>query len=81
MTSRFATGGYEPRFKVTRTDSKPIDPARRYTVLDFSGADPHAVKALSVYADSVEAENPQLAADIRRNLADPANAPAQHDAG
>jgi hypothetical protein len=71
-------GGYEPRFNVTRTDGKAIDPTRRYMVLDFSGADPEAVEALRLYADLKETINPQLAADLRRHIANPATAPAQH---
>ncbi|MDC9825662.1 hypothetical protein PRN20_18160 [Devosia sp. ZB163] len=79
MTSRYKTGGLEPRFVINRADGKAIDPSRRYSlVLDFSGADPHAIAAANAYADSVEVENPELAADIRAALANPANAPAQH---
>lgn len=79
MGSRYAQGGLEPRFIIERIDGKPIPASRRYSlVLDFSGADPHALKAAHAYADSVEAENPQLAADIRAAVADPTTAPAQH---
>lgn len=77
--SRYGSGGFSPRFVVTRTDGKPCRPEARYMVLDGSGADPHAVKALGVYADSVRGENPELAADIDKMLAGawPADA-AQH---
>ncbi|PDT79933.1 hypothetical protein [Sinorhizobium sp. BJ1] len=78
MTSRANTGGYEPRFTIERTDGKPIAADRRYMVLSFDGSDPEAVKALEFYADLKTAANPDLAADIRANIADPANAPAQH---
>lgn len=67
--SRFGSGGFSPRFTVTRTDGKPCRPGARYMVLDGSGADPHAAKALRVYADSVREENPELAADLDRMLA------------
>jgi len=80
--SRYATGGFAPRFNVTRTDGKPIRPEARYVVLDGSGADPHAVLALRVYAASVRAENPAMADDLERMLA--GNWPAelsQHGAG
>lgn len=77
--SRYAKGGLEPRFVVERADGKPIDPSRRYClVLDFSGADPHAIVAAIAYADSVQAENPQLATDIVYALAMPEIAPPQH---
>lgn len=66
--SRFRQGGFGPRFVVSRTDGKPCRPEARYVVLDGSGADPHAVKALTVYADSVRADNPQLADDLVRML-------------
>lgn len=75
----YMQGGYEPRFIVRRADGSAIPASRRYMVLDFSGADPHAIKALEHYAASVESENPNLAADIRKNLADPAAAPSQHE--
>lgn len=77
--TRATVGGLEPRFTIERIDGKPIPADRRYSmVLDFSGADPHAVVAANAYADSIEATNPDLAAGIRAALAAPANAPAQH---
>jgi len=76
--TRSNTGGYEPRFIIERTDGKPINPDRRYMVLSFDGSDYEAVKALLHYAELKEPTNPELAKDIRRNIADPANAPAQH---
>lgn len=79
MTQGFKQGGLEPRFIIERADGKPIPSDRRYSmVLDFSGNDPHAVKAANAYADSIEAENPDMAAGIRAALADPTNAPPQH---
>jgi hypothetical protein len=67
-TSRYGSGGFSPRFVVTRADGKPCRPGARYMVLDGSGADPHALKALSAYAESVRAENPELAAGLDRML-------------
>jgi hypothetical protein len=64
--SRYASGGFEPRFVVTRTDGKPCRPEARYMVLDGSGYDQHATLALRVYALSVRGENPRLADDIER---------------
>lgn len=79
MNTRATSGGFEDRFRVTRRDGKPIREGARYIVLDYSGADPHAVSALRAYADSIEADNPQMAADLRAALANPSEWPAQHD--
>lgn len=77
--SRATSGGLEARFIVERADGKPIDPSRRYSlVLDFSGADPHAVIAARAYADSIRPINPQVADDIDVAIANPSAAPAQH---
>jgi Lar family restriction alleviation protein len=73
-------GGFTARFDVTRTDGHPIDPARRYIVLDYAGSDPHAIVALRTYADSIEADNPQMAADVRDAIEHPENWPTQHSA-
>jgi hypothetical protein len=79
MTSNAKHGGLEPRFIIERQDGQPIKADRRYSlVLDFSGADPWAISAAKAYAAACEAENPQLAADIRAAIANPADAPAQH---
>jgi hypothetical protein len=78
MTTRAISGGYEPRFNITRADGQPIPADRRYMVLSFDGSDPDAVEALLFYAGRVEASNPALAADLRRHIANPAEAPAQH---
>jgi hypothetical protein len=51
--------------------SIPVDPAAAYFVLRIDGGhDPHAPRALACYADSVEADNPELAEDIRKWLAE-----------
>lgn len=77
--SRFSSGGFSPRFSIVRTDGKPCRPSARYMVLDGSGADPHAIKALRAYAESVRTENNELAADLDRMLAgDWPAAMAQH---
>jgi hypothetical protein len=72
------TGGFEDRFRITRTDGKPCRPDARYLVLDYAG-DPHADAALRAYADSIEGENPQMAADLRDAMENPQKYPAQHD--
>ena len=76
--TRQSTGGFEDRFRVTRTDGKPVRPEARYIVLDYAG-DPHAQKAIEAYADSIEADNPQMAADLRDALINPGKYPKQHD--
>lgn len=79
MRSRYVQGPLEERFIIERIDGAPVPSDRRYSlVLDFSGADPHAIIAARAYADSVEGENAALAEGIRAALADPANAPKQH---
>lgn len=54
------------KFDVTRKDGKPMEGP--WFVLAF-GRDPHARVALAAYANSVESELPQLAADLRSELA------------
>jgi hypothetical protein len=76
--SRYATGGFEDRFRVTRTDAKAINPDARYLVLNYA-QDPHAKAAIATYADSIEGENPAMAADLRRALTNPEEFPSQHD--
>jgi len=71
-------GGFEDRFRVTRTDGRPVRAAARYFVLDYAG-DPHAKVALAAYASSISEENPALAADLRDALGRPGRYPAQHD--
>lgn len=78
MQSRSNTGGYEPRFIIERTDGQPIPSDRRYMVLSFDGSDPEAVRAIWAYAAFKAEKNPELFNDIRRMLANPKDAPAQH---
>ncbi len=62
-----ARGMYD-KFKVFRTDGSSAPDGKHhgchYFVLDVTH-DPHAIPALLAYADSCEAEYPQLAIDIR----------------
>jgi hypothetical protein len=78
-TTRANTGGFEDRFRVTRTDGQPINAERRYIVLAYDGSDPAAHNAINAYAEYIESDNPQLAADFRDALANPTKYPAQHD--
>jgi len=77
--SRFAQGGFEDRFTVTRKDGKPSRPEARYIVLDYSGGDPHALTAIRAYAASVRADNAQMADDLEDAIINPTAYPAQHD--
>lgn len=77
--TRATVGGFEDRFRVTRTDGKPINPERRYIVLAYDGSDPHAIPALKAYAASILEENPQMAFDLMRAIVFPSSYPAQHD--
>ncbi len=75
----YKMGGLEERFIIERADGKPIASDRRYCmVLDFSGADPHALNAAASYAASVAEENPTLAQDILAAIADPTKRTKQH---
>ena len=76
--SRFNQGGFEDRFRVTRTDGKPFNPAARYLVLDYSGRDPHALAAIRAYAESVKDENEVMASDLLDAIENPSSYPAQH---
>lgn len=75
----YTQGGFEDRFRVSRVDGKPINAKARYLVLDYSGRDLHAVRAIEAYAESVEHENPGLAKDLWCALDNPEAWPAQHD--
>jgi hypothetical protein len=77
--SRYSSGGFEERFIVSRVDGKPCRSDARYIVLDYSGADPHAVTVLRKYAELVRQENPQFADDLVVALNDPTNGPVQHN--
>lgn len=77
--SLYNEGGFEDRFRVTRTNGKPSPPSARYFVLNYGGDDPHAKVALAAYAQSVREENPVLAEDLFHALEDPTIFPAQHD--
>lgn len=77
--SRYKTGGLEASFVVKRADGKPTRPEARYFVLDYSGADPNAVKALRIYAHLVMSEKPDFGGDLLNALDNPQDAPPQHE--
>lgn len=61
-------GGIYEKYRVRRTDGRDRKGQRHYGcdyfVLDLTH-DPHAHRAARAYADSCEAENPALAAQLR----------------
>jgi hypothetical protein len=75
--TRATSGGFEDRFTVVRNDGK-VNIEARYLVLDYSGRDPHAIPAIKAYADSIESDNPQMAANLRDALENPQNYPHQN---
>jgi hypothetical protein len=77
--TRSNTGGFEDRFRVTRTDGKPISADRRYIVIDYAGSDPEAIGALKYYAQLKQGVNDALATDIFDALENPEKYPSQHD--
>jgi hypothetical protein len=55
------------KYRAEKLNGKPVG---RSFVLDYD-TDPYARVALAAYADSCEADHPQLAADLRAALAKP----------
>lgn len=66
MSDKDKQRGLYGKYHVERVDGKVKGP---YFVLAYT-ADPYAAVALAAYADSCEAEYPQLAADLRRAVSD-----------
>lgn len=62
--------GLYGKFIIEKANGESIHPDARYMVMNYA-QDPHARIAVAVYADSVEAENPTLAAELRAALAEP----------
>ncbi len=61
----YMRGGFRPRkYIVTKADGTPTDPKAVYFVLRLD-EDPHAIAATLAYADSVRADNPDLARDLK----------------
>ena len=61
--SNYKEGGYDRKYIIQKSSGKPIDPKAEYFVLRLD-KDPHALKALSEYIDSVQLDNPRLAYDL-----------------
>ena len=65
--SGFKKGGWKPKYNISKTNGKPVDPNADYFVLRLD-KDPHARKALRAYAVSVKDDNPQFAIDLWNKL-------------
>ena len=63
----YLEGGLKNKYVIAKTDGSPVAPEAEYFVLRID-ADPHARRALAHYADSVAADNLQLAREIREWL-------------
>jgi hypothetical protein len=65
MTNPDTERGLYGKYRVEKINGKPVG---RAFVLAYD-SDPHARVALAAYADSCEADYPQLAADLHKQLA------------
>lgn len=65
--ANYKNGGYEKKYIISKTSGKPTDPKADYFVLRLD-KDPHAIKALVAYADSVQSENIELATDLWKKI-------------
>lgn len=59
--------GLYGKYAITRADGIPIPPWAQHFVLRYD-TDRHARVALAAYAESVSADNPQLASQLRHRL-------------
>lgn len=70
MTNGYEQGGLlAHKYTISKSSGEPLDPEARCFVLRVD-KDPHALVALAAYAESVHADNPQLARDLRMLIAD-----------
>ena len=63
----YKNGGCEKKYIISKTSGKPTDPNADYFVLRLD-KDPHAIKALVAYANSVQEDNVELAADLWKKI-------------
>lgn len=61
--------GLYGKYKVEKSDGSPLDPKAIYFTLRID-TDPHARAAIRAYIESCRAENPELAGDLERILAE-----------
>lgn len=59
----YKEGGFEEKYIITKRNGNPIDEDAKYFVLRLD-KDPHALKALAVYAFSVKEDNEEFALDL-----------------
>jgi len=57
----------QSKYIVAKTNGDPVDPEAEYLVLRLD-TDPHARTAALAWADAIESEAPNLAADIRQRV-------------
>lgn len=65
--ANYRHGGYEKKYIISKTNGNPTDPKADYFVLRLD-KDPHALRALAVYAKSVATDNLELAHDLSQKL-------------
>ena len=63
IMSNYRKGGYEKKYIIQKTNGHPIDPKADYFVLRLD-TDPHALKALDTYMNSVVNDNEPFAIDL-----------------
>jgi len=59
--------GLYGKYIIQKRSGEPVDPQAVYFTLRLD-TDPHARAAVQAYAESCQAENPELAADLRTLL-------------
>lgn len=65
--ANYKKGGYEKKYIISKSNGKQIDPHADYFILRLD-KDPHAIKALVAYADSVQGDNIELATDLWKKI-------------
>ena len=67
--TNYKNGGYVKKYMIHKSNGKPVDPNADYFVLRID-KDPHALKALAFYAESVKVDNEELSNDLKNKLID-----------
>lgn len=65
--SNYRHGGYEKKYIISKANGNPTDPEADYFVLRLD-KDPHALRALLAYANSVAIDNLELSSDLHKKL-------------
>jgi hypothetical protein len=67
MAENYKEGGFEyDRYIIKKSNGEPVSKDAQYFVMRID-KDPHARIAALAYADSVEADNPKFARQLRNN--------------